>query len=174
MCPRRAKPSSEQGVAPGLQELWIASWPPCDADSNSSLLLWKASPKDDGFSLWVGKIPWRRKWQPTPVLLPGKSHGQRSLVGYIQSMGSQRVGFDWATSLSLSRMTADSRKWFYRGSNSSWEERCGGKSTKREPSGFSWHVTHQFINQESKFLQGSRCPKSQIWAWSAAALWTFL
>ena len=29
-----------------------------------------------------GKIPWRRKWQPTPVLLPGKSHGQRSLVGY--------------------------------------------------------------------------------------------
>ena len=30
----------------------------------------------------VGKIPWRRKWQPTPVLLPGKSHGQRSLVGY--------------------------------------------------------------------------------------------
>ena len=29
---------------------------------------------------WVGKIPWRRKWQPTPVSLPGKSHGQRSLV----------------------------------------------------------------------------------------------
>jgi len=30
----------------------------------------------------VGKIPWRRKWQPIPVFLPGKSHGQRSLVGY--------------------------------------------------------------------------------------------
>jgi len=30
----------------------------------------------------VRKIPWRRKWQPTPVFLPGKSHGQRSLVGY--------------------------------------------------------------------------------------------
>ena len=29
---------------------------------------------------WVGKIPWRRKWQPTPVFFPGKSHGQRSLV----------------------------------------------------------------------------------------------
>ena len=29
---------------------------------------------------WVGKIPWRRKWQPTPVFLPGKSHGQRSLA----------------------------------------------------------------------------------------------
>ena len=34
------------------------------------------------FDPWVGKIPWRRKWQSTPVLLPGKSHGQRSLVGY--------------------------------------------------------------------------------------------
>ena len=34
------------------------------------------------FDPWVGKIPWRRKWQPTPVLLPGQSHGQRSLVGY--------------------------------------------------------------------------------------------
>jgi len=31
---------------------------------------------------WVGKIPWRRKWQPTPIFLPGKSHGQRSLAGY--------------------------------------------------------------------------------------------
>ena len=35
-----------------------------------------------GFYLWVRKIPWRRKWQPTPVFLPGKSHGQRSLAGY--------------------------------------------------------------------------------------------
>jgi len=35
-----------------------------------------------GFDPCVGKIPWRRKWHPTPVLLPGKSHGQRSLVGY--------------------------------------------------------------------------------------------
>ena len=31
---------------------------------------------------WVGNIPWRRKWQHTPVFLPGKSHGQRSLVDY--------------------------------------------------------------------------------------------
>ena len=31
---------------------------------------------------WVWKIPWRRKWQLTPVFSPGKSHGQRSLVGY--------------------------------------------------------------------------------------------
>ena len=35
-----------------------------------------------GFDPWVGKIPCRRKWQPTPVFLPGESHGQRSLVGH--------------------------------------------------------------------------------------------
>ena len=34
-----------------------------------------------GFDPWVSKIHWRRKWQPTPVLLPGKSHGWRNLVG---------------------------------------------------------------------------------------------
>ena len=31
---------------------------------------------------WVGKIPWRRAWQPTPAFLPGEFHGQRSLAGY--------------------------------------------------------------------------------------------
>ena len=35
-----------------------------------------------GFDPWVKEIPWRRKWQPTPVFLPGVSHGQRSLAGY--------------------------------------------------------------------------------------------
>ena len=35
-----------------------------------------------GFDPWVRTIPWRRKWQPTPVFLPGESHGQRSLEGY--------------------------------------------------------------------------------------------
>ena len=34
------------------------------------------------FEPWVGKTPWRRAWQPTPVFLPGESCGQRSLVGY--------------------------------------------------------------------------------------------
>ena len=35
-----------------------------------------------GFDPWVGKIPWRREWQPTPVFLPAEFHGQRSLAGY--------------------------------------------------------------------------------------------
>ena len=40
------------------------------------------------FHPWIGKIAWGRKWQPTLVFLPGKSHGQRNLVGSIQSTGS--------------------------------------------------------------------------------------
>ena len=38
--------------------------------------------KRHGFDSWVGKIPWRRAQQPTPVFLPGESHEQRSLMGY--------------------------------------------------------------------------------------------
>ena len=38
--------------------------------------------KRSQLDLWVGKIPWRRAWQPTPVFLPGESHGHRHLVGY--------------------------------------------------------------------------------------------
>ena len=38
--------------------------------------------KRGGFNTWFLKIPWRRAWQPTSVLLPGESHGQRSLAGY--------------------------------------------------------------------------------------------
>ena len=47
------------------------------------------------FDPWVGKIPWRRKWQPILVFLPGKSHGQRSLAGY--SLWGCRVGHDLTT-----------------------------------------------------------------------------
>ena len=35
-----------------------------------------------GFDPWIGKILWRKAWQPTPVFLPEESHGQRSLAGY--------------------------------------------------------------------------------------------
>ena len=38
--------------------------------------------KRHGLIPWVGKIPWRRKWQPTPVFLPGEFNGERSLAGY--------------------------------------------------------------------------------------------
>ena len=38
--------------------------------------------QETGFDPWVREMPWRRKWQPTPTFLPGKSHGQRGLAGY--------------------------------------------------------------------------------------------
>ena len=50
------------------------------------------------FCLWVRKIPWRRAWQPTPLFLTGKSHGQRSLVGY-SLWGLKRVGNNLVTKL---------------------------------------------------------------------------
>ena len=49
-----------------------------------------------GFDPWVGKIPWRRKWQPTPVFLSGEFQGQRSLGGY-SSWSCKRVRYNWAT-----------------------------------------------------------------------------
>ena len=52
----------------------------------------------------------RRRWHPTPVLLLGKSHGRRSLVG-CSPWGPQRVGQDWATSLSLLTLMHWRRKW---------------------------------------------------------------
>ena len=48
-----------------------------------------------GFNPWVRKIPWRRKWQPTPVFLPGESHGQRSPVGY-SARGCKKIRHDWS------------------------------------------------------------------------------
>ena len=44
-----------------------------------------------GFNFWVSQIPWRRKWQPTPIFLPGKFHKP----GGLQSRSSQRVRHNW-------------------------------------------------------------------------------
>ena len=60
-----------------------------------------------GFDPWVGKIPWRRKWKPTPVFLPGKSDGQRSLAGYIP-MGHKESD---KTEHSLTQMQT-LKKWY--------------------------------------------------------------
>ena len=50
--------------------------------------------KRQGFDPWVGKNPWRRARQPTPVFLPGESHGQRSLADY--SLQGGRVRPHWS------------------------------------------------------------------------------
>ena len=49
------------------------------------------------FDPWVGKIPWKRAWQPTPVFLPGESHGQRSLAGYSPWVAKSQI---WLKGLS--------------------------------------------------------------------------
>ena len=62
---------------------------------------------DLGSTPWVGKIPWRRKWQPTLVFLAGESHGWRSLMGdsprgHKGSDTTERLHFHFSLSLSLS------------------------------------------------------------------------
>ena len=47
------------------------------------------------FCPWVGKIPWRREWLPTPAFLPGDSHGQGSLVGYSPCSHQSWTGLKW-------------------------------------------------------------------------------
>ena len=60
------------------------------------------------FDPWVGKIPWRRAWQPTPVFLPGKSHGQRSLVGY-SPQGHKELDMNEATSACMTEVVYDNK-----------------------------------------------------------------
>ena len=59
--------------------------------------LWASQmvPANAGDAKDTGSIPWSRKWQPIPVFLSGKFHGQRSLVGY--SPWGHRVGYNWVT-----------------------------------------------------------------------------
>ena len=69
---------------------------------------------------------WRRQWQPTPVLLPGKSHGG------LQSMRSLRVRHDWATSFSLFTFMHWRRKWqptpvFLPGRSQGWRSLVGSR-----------------------------------------------
>ena len=70
--------------------------------SNSGFPWWLSSKEPAcrcrrrGLDPWVRKIPWRRKWQPNALFVPGKSHGQRSLVGY-SPWDSKRVRHDLVT-----------------------------------------------------------------------------
>ena len=72
---------------------------------------------------------WRRQWHPTPVLLPGKSHGRMSLVG-CSPWGPQRVRHDWVTALSLFTFMHWRRKWqptpvFLPGESQGWGSLVG-------------------------------------------------
>ena len=70
-----------------LRKLKYSFWCGCNINGASLVAqLVKNSPANagnvrHGFAPWVRKIPWRKAWQPTPVSLPGESHGQKSLAG---------------------------------------------------------------------------------------------
>ena len=77
--------------------LQIFNYTFCSINMVGVQLLWWLCGKENAcqyrrcsFNPWLGKIPWRRKWQPSLVFLPGKSHGQRSLLGY-SPIGLKRV-----------------------------------------------------------------------------------
>ena len=65
--------------------LWLRQWRIC------------LQCRRPGFSLWVGKIPWRREWQPTPVFLPGEFLGQRRLAGYSPRGGKESDTTEWVS-----------------------------------------------------------------------------
>ena len=62
------------------------------------------------FDPWVGKLPWRREWQPTPVFLPGESHGQKSLWATVHRVAKSQT--------QLKRLSTHACKWL---ESSKWQ-----------------------------------------------------
>ena len=97
---------------------------------------------------------WRRKWQPAPVLLPGKSHRPMEKRGRLQSLGSPRVGHDWATSRSQTcserGKTEASFLWDTLGKLGHWE------------------VQYSCIPREK--LQADGFPAGHIWCWAGGRI----
>ena len=99
LCPHRA----ERGARDGEHSGPIRLGSHCAVSLNLNYLLelpWRLSGKGlayqhrrRGFNPWVGNIPWRRKWQPTPVFLPGESPWTDK-PGRLQPVGSQSVRHD--------------------------------------------------------------------------------
>ena len=82
-----------------------------------------------GFNPWVRKIPWKRKWQPTTVFLPGKSHGQKSLV-CDSPWGHKTVRHDWMTKHTWHTHThTTARGWGPRDETKALPLRRGSQST---------------------------------------------
>ena len=93
-------------AAPGVREIDTGKqgvgFPGCPDSKESA-----CNAGDPGFDPWVRKIPWRWAWPPTPVFLPGESHGQRSLEGY-SPCGHKES--DTTERLSLSIFTQSSKQ----------------------------------------------------------------
>ena len=96
-----------------------------------------------GFDPWVGKIPWRRAWQPTPVFLPEESHGQRSLAGYSPE-GCEREGHEWVANTLLPLALAALTRAFAITSAylKVWEPGCD-----------SWREFHEYNQAPQKWVK---------------------
>ena len=88
-CSHQTSTSANLPLNPPTLPLWgDQAWEANGLHSSTGLPRWFSSKESTcqcrrhWFNPWVGKSPWRRKWQPTSVVLPGKSHGQSSLAGY--------------------------------------------------------------------------------------------
>ena len=117
-----------------------------------------------GFNPCVGKIPWRRAWQPTPVFLPGEFHGQRSLASYSPWGRKDSDTTEWL-SLSLFQLSRIRRK---RGnSHTCYESRAQVKTPL-----LSWQSQWLFTFFLFKWLERNTSPDcgqisfSPNWQWS--------
>ena len=77
-------------VPPGKSPFQLSTGFPSGSDSKESTCQCRRY-KRYGFNLWVRKIPWRKKWQPTPLFLLGKFHSQRSLSMRSQSDKTEHI-----------------------------------------------------------------------------------
>ena len=93
-----------EGISSKYMLNWLTAWLTnlLVNTCHEGLPLWLSGKESPGqcrrrrFDPWFGKIPWRKKWQPTTVFLSGKFQGQRSLEGY-SLWGCKRVGHDLVT-----------------------------------------------------------------------------
>ena len=117
--------------------------------------------KKHRFSPGVGKIPWRRAWQPTPVFLPGESHGQRSLAGYSPGVHKELHATEW---LSTAHVGHNSRIQI-------WLTQWTSKWGKAVGTGLLWSPNsrcpaHVVINPLKLFIKNSH----SLW-YNSALIW---
>ena len=94
-----------------------------------------------GLYPWVGKISWRRAWQPTPVFLPGESHRQRSLVGYVHGVPKSWTWLKWLRMLTARKPPREiSSHWAQLWATQSKSQRCEWRSLQKTP--VSSHSSH--------------------------------
>ena len=110
-------------------EVWIGGGGGRQGSFLNDCLQVKSSEQQRWHLVKTRMLLWRRQWQPTPILLPGKSHGWRSLVG-CSPWGHKESDTYWATSLSLFTFMYWRRKWqptpvFLPGESQGWRSLVG-------------------------------------------------